>query len=81
MDNHFSSSSNTSSDEQEQRSKNTDLIDYVKRDCPKCDGTRARETNRVAILNQGIKAPVAFITRYKCVKCGYSWVKYETVKD
>ena len=48
----------------------------VKKDCPKCDGERALETNRVSVKTYD-QPPNAFITRYKCVKCGRSWVSYE----
>ena len=58
------------------QSKTSDHIDTVRIDCPKCNGPRAYETNRVSIKEENIP-PHAFITRYKCVKCGHSWIVYE----
>ena len=57
-------------------SNHIDTSITVKKDCPKCDGQRALETNRVSVKNKN-QSPNAFITRYKCVKCGHSWVAYE----
>lgn len=57
-----------------------DPLNTVRKGCPKCDSQRAYETNRVSI-NQKTLSPEAIITRYKCVKCGYSWVVYDKSRD
>lgn len=57
-----------------------DLLDTVRIDCPKCDGKRVYETNRVSIKKKDL-SPEAFITRYKCVKCGYSWIVYDNSRS
>jgi len=57
-----------------------DPLSSVRKSCPKCDSQRAYETNRVS-FNKKTLSPEAIITRYKCVKCGHSWIVYEKDMD
>jgi len=58
----------------------TDSLNIVRKICPKCESQRAYETNRVSITKKILFSEES-ITRYKCVKCGHSWIIYEKCKD
>lgn len=57
-----------------------DPLSSVRKSCPKCDSQRAYETNRISVTKKTL-SPEAIISRYKCVKCGHSWVEYEKGRD